>query len=159
MAGSARKISGLMNSVKARKNAKEKLRNASGVGDKIEKGINRDRFWGEARKASKKIMAREEAEYQMKNARPFHAGEDRDDEHRAAWRGIDQTGEQIQRNKTIRERTGTRKTTTDNAAEEKARKNAVNAMKRVDNEDGSARTDEMLQAWNAINRVGRKQKR
>ena len=148
-----------MNRVAARNRARDKLRNASGVGNKIEKGINRDRFWDEARKTSKKMMAREDAEDQMKNARFYNSGEDRDDEHRSAWRGIDQTGERNLRNKKISERTGARKTNKNNAAETKAKNNAVNAMKRVDNEDGSARTDEMLQAWRAINRVGRNQKR
>ena len=67
--------------------------------ENIDKGINKDKFWGYARDAWKKDNAKEEAEYQMKNARVFHAGDQRDDEYRKAWEAIDRKDLQQKRAK------------------------------------------------------------
>ena len=77
---------------KARQTARSNLQNNGrnkNAKENIDKGINKDKFWGYARDAWKKDNAKEEAEYQMKNARVFHAGDQRDDEYREAYDAFD----------------------------------------------------------------------
>lgn len=77
---------------KAKKNAENELKKNSReyrAKKNIDKGINKDKFWGYARDAWKKDNAKEEAEYQMKNARVFHAGDQRDEEYREAYDAFD----------------------------------------------------------------------
>lgn len=79
---------------KARQTARSNLQNNGrnkNAKENIDKGINKDKFWGYARDAWKKDNAKEEAEYQMKNARVFNAGDQRDDEYREAYRAFDKT--------------------------------------------------------------------
>ena len=77
---------------KARQTARSNLQNNGrnkNAKENIDKGINKDKFWGYARDAWRKDNAKEEAEYQMKNARTFHAGDQRDDEYTEAYRAFD----------------------------------------------------------------------
>lgn len=113
------------------------------------------------RKARSRLLsssARHQA--QQRNGYITENGLDREDARKSRQELNETAGKTETKNLYQYRKYGVRDYVADGAAKRtKAKNNAVNAMKRVDNEDGSARTDEMLQAWRAINRVGRNQKR
>lgn len=97
---------------------------------------------------------------QQRNGYITENGLDREDAKKSRRELNKTAGETETKNLYKNRKIGVRDFVAERAAQKtKAKQNAVNAMKRVDNEEGPARMDEMRKAWRAMRETDQKNKR